>query len=160
MIYSKNFRENALKQIIPPANRSIREVSEELGIANQTLLNWKNKLDRGILSKLPEKVSPCMHNISERYSLIIESYKIKKKDKGRWLRENGLHSDHLKLWEKEFKYQLTTREKKFKNEIKILKADKKKLEKDLLRKDKALAEMAALVTLKKKAEIFWGELEE
>ena len=38
-----------------------------------------------------------------------------------------------------------------------LKKEKKELERDLRRKEKALAEMAALVTLKKKAEAMWGD---
>jgi len=102
------------------------------------------------------KVSPRAINISERYSLLIESYKIKKKDKGRWLRENGLKSEHLILWEKELKNQVTEQEKRMKSEIKELKINYRKLQKELNKKDKALAEMAALITLKKKAEAIWG----
>jgi len=160
MVYTKKFKENALKKILPPENRSIIEVAEDLNIAQQTLRNWKQKLDNKRNSILSRSVSPVRLGIAERYSLLIESFKIKKKDKGKWLRENGLHSDHLKLWEKEFKEQLTEQEKKLKSENKELKAAKKKLEKELLKKDKALAEMAALITLKKKAEAIWGDGEE
>jgi len=43
-----------------------------------------------------------------------------------------------------------------KSEIKELKINYRKLQKELNKKDKALAEMAALITLKKKAEAIWG----
>jgi len=160
MVYSKKFKENALKKILPPENRRIIEVADELGIAEQTLRNWKQKLDNNRNLSFNESVSPVKLNIAERYSLLIESFKIKKKNKGKWLRENGLHSNHLALWEKEFEYKLTNKEKKLKTELKELKASKKKLEKELLKKDKALAEMAALITLKKKAEAIWGDEKE
>jgi transposase len=45
------------------------------------------------------------------------------------------------------------RNKKLRDEI-------KRLQKDLRKKEKALAEMAALYTLKKKADELWGEHEE
>jgi len=72
------------------------------------------------------------------------------------LRENGLKSEHLILWEKELKNQVTEQEKRMKSEIKELKINYRKLQKELNKKDKALAEMAALITLKKKAEAIWG----
>jgi len=156
MVYTEKFKENAIRKLLPPENNSLPEVAREMSIAYQTLFNWKNKLDRGILPDCSGKVSPRAINISERYSLLIESYKIKKKDKGRWLRENGLKSEHLILWEKELKNQVTEQEKRMKSEIKELKINYRKLQKELNKKDKALAEMAALITLKKKAEAIWG----
>jgi seryl-tRNA synthetase len=51
-------------------------------------------------------------------------------------------------------------EDQYKAEVKELKKKKKELEKELNRKDKALAEMAALVTLKKKLNTILGEQED
>lgn len=47
-----------------------------------------------------------------------------------------------------------------KEENKKLKKENKRLAKELEKKEKALAEMAALYTLKKKAEELWGENED
>ena len=49
---------------------------------------------------------------------------------------------------------------KDKEEIKKLKSENRQLRKELYRKEKALAETAALLTLKKKAAAIWGEEEE
>ena len=49
---------------------------------------------------------------------------------------------------------------KDKEEIRKLKSENKKLRKELYRKEKALAETAALLTLKKKATAIWEEEEE
>ena len=44
--------------------------------------------------------------------------------------------------------------------LKKLQAENRALKKDLLRKDKALAETSALLILKKKADLIWGDFEE
>jgi|GEM_PF-2426712 len=45
-------------------------------------------------------------------------------------------------------------------ELKEVEREKKKLEKELLRKEKALAEAVALLILSKKAEAFWERVSE
>ena len=51
------------------------------------------------------------------------------------------------------------KENKLRLENQQLKKEKKELERELRRKEKALAEVAALLTLKKKADAIWGERE-
>ena len=96
----------------------------------------------------------------EQYNLILESKLIGEDRIGEWLREKGLHSEHLNLWEQEIKDTLNNKDNKLKLENQKLKKEKKLLEKELHRKEKALAEMAALLTLKKKAEAIWGDRED
>jgi hypothetical protein len=49
---------------------------------------------------------------------------------------------------------------KLKDELKTLRQENRNLKKDLNRKDKALAETSALLVLKKKADLIWGDLED
>ncbi len=55
---------------------------------------------------------------------------------------------------------LKDKDTELKQEVTKLRKDKKELEKELRRKDKALAEMAALLILKKKANAIWGDRED
>jgi len=50
--------------------------------------------------------------------------------------------------------------KKAEEKIKSLQKKNKELERELARKEKALAEMAALMALKKKADALWGDRED
>jgi hypothetical protein len=50
--------------------------------------------------------------------------------------------------------------KKAEEKIRNLQKRNKELEGELARKEKALAEMAALLTLKKKADVLWGDRED
>jgi transposase len=64
--------------------------------------------------------------------------------------KKGLHTEHLQLWQQELRDTVAEKSNKDKQDLKDAKKRIKELEKELNRKDKALAEMAALVALKKK----------
>jgi len=75
------------------------------------------------------------------------------------LRSKGLLSTDLENWKKEF-YSSQQKNKggrpKLDPEVAKLKKREKTLERDLKRKDKALAEMSARVVLLKKSHEIWG----
>ena len=58
--------------------------------------------------------------------------------------------EHLNLWEQELTQLMTNKQEDLKAENKALKKQNKELERELTRKEKALAEVVALLTLKKK----------
>ncbi len=97
--------------------------------------------------------TPDEWTLPEKNEAIIEAAGLSPEEQGEWLRKKGLHSGHLTLWKKEIQEALSglssgisAKEKQeFKKQI-------KDLEKDIRRKDKALAEMSALIVLKKKLE--------
>ena len=93
-------------------------------------------------------------------NLVIESRTITEENMGHWLREKGLHSEHVTQYEQELRDMVENNNHKEKQRIKILEKQNKDLQKELRKKEKALAEMAALYTLKKKAEELWGENED
>lgn len=160
MMYSIGFRNNVIKKILPPLNMSVSAVSKEMGIADQTIRNWLQKAKTGTLSTTSGELSTLQRNSLEKLNLLLKSRSLKDEELGKWLRENGIHSETLKLWEQEVKEMMTDKEKRYKEELKEIKQRNKELEKELHRKEKALAEVAALLTLKKKADAIWGVKEE
>jgi transposase len=66
---------------------------------------------------------------------------------------------HLKEWENEFMKQVSP-DQKLKAELADLRKKNVLLERELRRKEKALAEAATLLVLKKKADEIWGERED
>ncbi|NBC25235.1 MAG: helix-turn-helix domain-containing protein [Bacteroidetes bacterium] len=149
MRYGRAIKESVLKRVLPPSAESIRSVSIDVGIAQQTIRNWMAKSDQGILGD-DVQLGPRQLGASEKFALILEAASLKEEDRGTWIREKGLHSEHLQLWQQELRETMTDKNNKDKQSLKDAKKRIKKLEKELNRKDKALAEMAALVTLKKK----------
>ena len=159
MKYSKRFKESVLRKVLPPENRSIPEVAREMGLSDQTIYNWKKMLEKGD-PLLNEESSPSSIVRLEKFNFLLEGKTVSEDESGKWLREKGLHSEHLNLWEQELKDILKDKDTELKQEVAKLRKDKKELEKELRRKDKALAEMAALLILKKKANAIWGDRED
>ena len=69
---------------------------------------------------------------------------------------NGLHSEHLTLWEQELGNLMTDKQDNLKSEVRDLKKQVKDLEKELNRKEKAMAEVVALLVLTKKLDAKYG----
>ena len=98
---------------------------------------------------------------TEKLALISEYLTLDEKAKGAFLRKNGVTDAHIALWTKEFIDSLSPENaKKEKSEIQTLKNNLRTVEKDLKRKNAALAETTALLVLKKKVDLFFGEAEE
>ena len=121
------------------------ELSREIGVSNQSLYNWKAKYqNRG--GEYPR--SPRQWTDVDKYEALLEAAKLTGEDLGKWLREKGLRSEHIERWQHDMKKNLNQQKKN--TELKEAKKRIKELEREVRRKDKALAEMSALVVLKKK----------
>ena len=159
MRYSLAFKESQLKKVLSPTSKSIKEIAVEAGISEQTLRNWINKAKEGTLQK-GNTVRGAGRSPREKLNLVIESRTIAEDKTGEWLREKGLHTEHITQYEQELRDMVENNNHKEKQKIKALEKENKNLQKELRKKEKALAEMAALYTLKKKAEDIWGESED
>ena len=102
MPYSAGFRESQIKKVLSPVSRSIAEVAKEAGVSDQTLRNWLNKAKDGTLSK-NETVGSAGRSSNEKLNLVIEAGSITPKEQGRWLREKGLHTEHLTQYKQELR---------------------------------------------------------
>jgi len=160
MKYSTGFKNNVLKKVLPPENRPISDVCKETGVSDQTIRNWLKLLKDDNLNTSDGEISPEYRNSSEKMTLLLEGRSIDPENIGEWLRKNGLHTEHLSLWEQELRDKISDKDMTDKQKYNELKKKYKILEKELLRKEKALAETAALLVLKKKADSIWGDSED
>lgn len=146
-VYTKEFKKALVAKVLSRGNRTIAEVCEPLGISKVTASNWvKRSAIRPIMNK--EK----KWSAESKFLALVETSKMAELDLGEFLRKAGLHSHTLNEWRAEMIGAL---------EPKPIKRDGsapriKELERDLRRKDKALAEVSALLVLKKKADLIWG----
>lgn len=160
MKYSKRLKSSVIRKVLPPENKSVPAVAKEMGISDQTIYNWKNQALNGTLTIEDDAVSPISLNTVEKFSLLIEGKTQNNESSGAWLREKGLHSEHLNLFEQELRDMLKNKDNKYKEENTKLKKENRALAKELQRKEKALAEVAALLALKKKVHEIWGDKED
>lgn len=150
MSYPRSIKQSVLKQVLPPVNQSIGLTSKETGISDGTIRNWIRENQSGLFDNNSNEKSPRQYSNKEKYHMLIEAAKISEDNFGAFLRENGLHTEHLTLWDQEIRDAMTMRDNQNNKKEKQLQKRIRELEKELVRKDKALAETTALLVLKKK----------
>ena len=155
MLYAENFKQAMVQKLLLPGGPSVLSLSRETGVSEQSLYNWKAKYQNAGSGQ--SQRSPRQWKNEDKYEALLETAKLTGEDLGKWLRVNGLRSEHIEIWRQEMKKNLNQQKKN--TELKEAKKRIKELERELLRKDKALAEMSALVVLKKKVELLWGDEE-
>jgi transposase len=151
MRYSKGFKASVIRKVLQSPPRSINEVAKETGIYPATISDWIRQHKAGTLEMdAGDALVPTQRHPGEKMALLLESKTIATEELGEWLRRNGLHSEHLPLWEQELTSIMSNKTDDAKSEIAALRKENKELKKELARKEKALAETAVLLTLKKK----------
>ncbi len=153
MSFSKEFKQNIVEKVI--SGSSIQTLAEEMGISKYSIYQWVRDQRYGNNSSS----RPSGLALLEKQTLLLESRGIQEDDLGEWLRKNGLHSEHLEKWKKEID-QTMQKSNDDKAKIRTLKKENEDLKKDLRRKEKALAEVTALLALKKKLGCLFGDEEE
>ena len=161
--YSKERKEAALRKMMPPSNISISQLSTETGISEASLYNWRKQ------ARLEGNVVPGDGKNSEqwssedKFSIVLKTATMNAAELAEYCRKNGLYVEQVEAW-KSACLQANTRQdahqKQLAEQTRTDKQTIKKLEKELNRKEKALAETAALLVLRKKADAIWGKDED
>ena len=155
--YTNDFKDAMIQKLLTNPDKSVSLLSREAGIPISTLKNWKNKYcqNRGItLSK--NKLKP-----EDKFNIVIITASMSEAEKNEYCRKNGIYSEEIDQWRKDCiegcGSNSKTKNKKIERKFE---KENKKLKKELTRKEKALAETAALLVLKKKADAIWGVQED
>jgi len=153
MGYSTALRDGILRRVLPPERQSVTQVAAESGISAPALYKWMKAAEHGILGTAVASGSQCPPP-SEKLTLVLEASALSDNTRGKWLRENGLHEEYLQLREQEIRDIVNDKQQNLQDEVKRLRKASTSPEKALLRKEKAIAEPATLVALKKKRRRF------
>ena len=159
--YSVGLREKVIEEGLS-SGKSLRALAEEFGIGYSTLGKWlRDYRNSGVQPLVKKEKRPQDWTVEERYAALLETGQLNEEDVGRWCREHGVHTHQLSRWRQDAMAgtdgKTATAEQA---ETRRLREQVKELKKELRRKDKALAETAALLVLKKKAASIWGESED
>jgi len=149
--------------LLPPYNYSLRRIGNKLNVGFGTVHKWRQELkDEGLLPEKEEKNNEA-HTAEQIFSFVIDTASMSERQLAAYCREKGLYVEQVKEWRAtSLQAHQTKPESKYKQDS-LRRADKKKikaLEKELARKDKALAETAALLVLREKYNALWETSED
>jgi transposase len=151
-------KEGILNKMLSPHPPTIVALSKQEGISEATLYNWRKQL-RQEGRPVPEHDRTSENwSAQTKFAVIVETAAMTETELAQYCRSKGLYPDQVKAWrdtaiESQDSSQQTAavhqqQGRDYRKQI-------KRLESDLARKEKALAEAAALLILQKKMRALW-----
>lgn len=160
MKYSRERKEAVLKKMVPPHNRPIAQLAEEEGISAATLYLWRTQA-RAHGRLLPDSATgPEGWQAREKFAAVVETTALSEAEVAEYCRKRGLYPEQIRVWRMACEQATDGEAVRSRTIRELTQADKRRikdLERELARKEKALAETAALLTLRKKAQAIWGD---
>ena len=162
--YSEKFRNRVVKQLLGPNGKSASEVARELGLAQSTLSRWRKQattrsLPRTMAKRAGKPKRESEWSAQEKFDFLLEAASCSDEDLGALLRRRGVYEATYRQWRQAALTGLTGAQTQTQASARERREDKKRmrqLEREVRRKDKALAETAALLVLQKKLPYLLG----
>ena len=140
--------------MLPPMSRSVPELAKASGISDVTLYTWRKRAGVGALMKKGDAES---WSGAQKFRVVLESASLSEAELSEYCRRKGLWVEQVQRWRRNCEQANAGGETA---DEKARAKEMKRLERELRRKEAALAEAAALLVLSKKAEAIWGEKED
>ena len=159
--YSEEFKASIIARLLPPNNASVHEVAKETGIPKDTLYTWRLKYRGAQSGEIGQLGQSGHYSAEEKLAVVIETASLNEVELGGYCRRKGLYPEQIAGWKSAIVQGLTKAPTKAERE-QMHKQSRtiKQLEKELNRKEKALAEAAALLVLQKKFQALLEEPED
>lgn len=158
--YPAERKEALLRRMMPPENKLVSELARETGITEQTLYTWRRQLKgQGVVVPGDGKNAEQWSS-EDKFAVVLESATLNSAELAEYCRRKGLYGEQIAAWRKICGAANANAAQVAQGQRAQSKDDQKRirlLEKELHRKEKALAEVAALLVLRKKAQAIWGD---
>jgi transposase-like protein len=156
--YTESFREQALGKVYRRGERTVQSIATELNMSYHTLKNWM-RAEKQHTQQSPEPGArrPAQWSNGERLQALLETHGLDEEARNGWCRAHGVYPQHLQTWRETIAQGDTTTSTAMRSELRELKEENQRLERELNRKNKALAEAAALLVLQKKYQALWED---
>lgn len=158
--YSDEFKYSTVSKMMPPQNKSVRVVARETGLSEATLYKWiKHAKEKGMAVPAGE-LQVERWSTQDKYLIVVETATMSEVELAEYCRSKGLYVEQVHSWRDacmQANGGVAQEASKLQKELRAMERNIKNLEKDLRRKDAALAETAALLVLRKKTSAIWGD---
>ena len=159
--YSAERKDSLVAKMLPPNNVRVPQLVRETGIPRDTLYGWRRQaVGRGVVAATPARpLGPW--SSEEKFAAVIETASLNDLELGEYCRRKGLFPEQLSAWRglcRQANAPLPTKAERAQQRAE--REQVQRLSRELQRKDRALAEAAALLVLQKKVRAIWEEPED
>ncbi len=162
-VYPKEQKAALIAKMLAPHNVSVPQLAKETGIPHDTLYCWRRQAQKAAGVAPAVQGSSSSWSSDEKFAVVVETAAMNEAELGAYCRQRGLYAEQVASWREACRQAndaahpaTATKHRSDPAQAKRI----KQLESDLRRKEKALAEAAALLVLQKKAHALWGEIED
>lgn len=160
-MYSQELRESVVRRMLA-AEVGMAALSRQTGIAESTLYRWRDEVQMSDADMSKRKQQDRLSG-AQKLRIVGESAGLNEAELAEYCRQQGVYVEQVTQWREQAEAAMSGGVVSGKTHREALAAEKRQregVERELRRKEKALAETAALLTLRKKAQAIWGEAEE
>ncbi len=159
--YSEEFKASIIAKMLPPNNVGVPELARETGIPKDTLYSWRLKHRRANGDGVAKPVPSGQPSSKEKFAVVMETASLNEVELSEYCRRKGVYPEQIRAWRQSCEQAngvagVSVNREKLRQQAKEI----KQLQSELRRKDKALAETAALLVLQKKVHMLLGEPED
>ncbi len=158
--YSEERRESAVAKLLPPYNLLPREVAAQENVSLATVYKWRKEArEQGRCLPQATGGGTVSWSSRDKFAAVVETAAMNAQEVAEYCRTRGLYPEQLQAWRHDCEQAagLAAQDRRREaQELKVQKGRVRELERELRRKEAALAETAALLTLSKKAAAIWG----
>lgn len=160
--YPKEMKEAVVARMLS-GEETMADINRETGININTLYRWRDAAQQKGLTATTKYKNADKWSSQDKFTVVLETANLSEIEFSEYCRNKGIYPEQVKEW-KAACMNANDGEKasnpKANKELREERREKEKLAKELQRKEKALAEAAALLVLRKKADAIWGMEEE
>jgi transposase-like protein len=157
-IYPDEQKARLIERMLPPSQTSVARLAKETSIPRDTLYGWRRQALRARgLSTPPAAGTGERWSSPEKFAMVVETAALSELERGEYCRKRGIYPEHLQAWRRACEQANGGSSPRTHGERSAERRRMQALESELRRKEKALAETAALLVLRKKAQAIWGE---
>ena len=161
--YPQERKEAVIERMMPPNNVPVSVLAQETGISDVTLYHWRKQARSGGLVVPGDGKNPENWSAQDKFAVVLETSALSEAELAEYCRKKGLYAEQVAAWKDNCMQANATaieQAEAAKDQSRAARKEIKDLKRDLRRKDKALAETAALLVLRKKANAIWGTEED
>lgn len=150
-----------VQQMSPPLNRTAAEMARETGITEVSLRTWRKEArSEGVAMPAQGKDKREKRwSSADKFRAVLETAPLSEVEVAEYCRAKGIQPEQLRQWRHACERANDPTETSEPVSITAVKQIKE-LQRELRRKEAALAEAAALLVLRKKADAIWGKEED
>ena len=159
--YSKEFKDSIIARMLPPSNEGVPQLARETGVPKDTLYSWRLKHRKASADSIGRQEVSVELSSEAKFAVVIETASLNEVELSEYCRRKGLYPEQVQVWRTAcMQANALATPQVDQAQARVQAKQLKQLEAEVRRKDKALAETAALLVLQKKVQAIWGDPED